>query len=239
MKKRIDVLVLERKLAETRTQAQALILSGLVFVDNQKIDKPGMQVDTIKEVTVKEVFPYVSRGALKLEKAAQEFDLDFQKKIIVDIGSSTGGFTDFALGRGAAKVYAVDVGRGQLAQKLRLDPRVVVMEETDFRSIEDFPEKIDFFLADVSFISLTKIIPKIIALRSPSSQAVLLIKPQFEVGKKEASRGRGIIRDPKLREETVERISNFAVSCGFEVRGLTTSPITGAKGNIEYLLWLG
>lgn len=239
MKKRIDVLMLERKLADTRTRAQALILAGLVFVDKQKVDKPGMQVDTLKEVTLKKVFPYVSRGALKLEKAAREFSLDFREKIVVDIGSSTGGFTDFVLDQGAAKVYAVDVGRGQLAHKLRLDPRVAVMEKTDFRSIEAFPEKVDFFLADVSFISLTKIIPKIGALRSPNSQAVLLIKPQFEVGKKEADRGRGVIRNPQLRKETVEKISGFAASCGFEVLGVATSPITGAKGNIEYLLWLG
>ena len=237
MKKRIDVLLMERNLAETRSRAQALILSGLVFIEGKRVDKAGMMFEEDSNIRVNKRMPYVSRGAYKLKEAYEKFDLDFKDKIVVDVGSSTGGFTDFAILKGARKVFAIDVGKGQLAEKLRKDLRVEVMEETDFRSVEKLG-KVDFFVVDVSFISLKKIIPKIAALRSEGSQAVLLIKPQFEVGKKEASRGKGIIKNETLRENVINEIIDFARALDFEILGITTSPIKGAKGNIEYLLWL-
>lgn len=268
MKKRLDQILVDRGLAESKTKAQALIMSGQVFVDGQLSDKSGKTVVEDAEIVVREVFPYVSRGALKLEKAYQEFGLIFEGKTVCDIGSSTGGFTDFALQHGAKKVFAIDVGTGQLAQKIREDSRVVVMERTDFRDVSSLPEKTDIFVCDVSFISLKKIIPKIgeITLpqsvipaeagiqevekrREPGSQTksgmtreivdiILLIKPQFEAGAKEVTRGKGVIRDENLRLQTVENIKLFAVENGFSISGLVESPITGAKGNVEYLLYL-
>jgi len=231
-------------------------MAGQVFVDGHISDKAGRPTQDDAQICVKEAFPYVSRGALKLEKAFQEFSLDFEGKTICDIGSSTGGFTDFALQHGAVRSYAVDVGTGQLAQKIREDDRVVVMERNDFRDIV-LPEPVDFFVCDVSFISLKQIIPKIAALLSSSSEAkepkilhavqndkqettniILLIKPQFEAGAKDVSRGKGIIRDEELRHSIVEDIKQFATENGFMVSGLVESPITGAKGNVEYLLLL-
>lgn len=238
MKKRIDILITEKGLAESRAKAQAFLLSGQVYVDEKMVDKAGTLVDESSCVEVKESFPYVSRGALKIQKACEEFSLDFQDKVICDIGSSTGGFTDFALSSGAKKIYAIDVGYGQLDQKLRDDSRVIVMERTNFRSVDVLPEKIDFFVCDVSFISLKKIIPKIKEIASYPTQAVLLIKPQFEVGKKVADKCKGVVKDDKIQKEVVKDIEKFAESAGFKVRGLTESPITGAKGNKEFLLWI-
>lgn len=238
MKKRLDQLIFDKGLVESRTKAQAVIMSGNVYVNGKKVDKVGTQVAEDVEICVKDPFPYVSRGALKLEKAFLEFGIDFEGKIICDIGSSTGGFTDFALQHGAKKVYAVDTGTGQLAQKIREDDRVVVMERTDFRDIE-LDEKIDFFVCDVSFVSLKKIIPKIADLSiNYSTEAVLLIKPQFEVGKKEADRGKGVITDPELHEQVINEIQNNSIENGFRVKGIVPSPITGAKGNKEFLLWI-
>jgi len=212
-------------------------MAGQVFVDGHISDKAGRPTQDDAEICVKQAFPYVSRGALKLEKAYQEFNLDFEGKTICDIGSSTGGFTDFALQHGAAKSFAVDVGTGQLAQKIREDDRVVVMERTDFRDIT-LPEAVDYFVCDVSFISLKQIIPKIKTLAGSNSEAILLIKPQFEAGAKDVSRGKGIIRDEELRRIIVEDIKNFSIENNFKVSGVVESPITGAKGNVEYLLWL-
>ncbi len=244
MKKRIDQMLVDNGLVESKNKAQALVMAGQVFADGHMVSKSGTKLDAEANVCVKELFPYVSRGALKLEKAFIEFNLDFRGKTICDIGSSTGGFTDFALQNGAAKSFCVDVGTGQLAQKIREDSRVVVMEKTDFRDVS-FPEPIDIFVCDVSFISLKQIIPKIAELirnskfeTRNSTELVLLIKPQFEAGVKEVSKGKGVIRDEALRLEIVEDIKKFAVAKGFQVLGVTTSPITGAKGNVEYLLHL-
>ncbi|MEI6266814.1 MAG: TlyA family RNA methyltransferase [bacterium] len=238
MKNRLDQLLVDNGLAESKTKAQALIMAGQVYVDGLRSDKSGRPTSNEAKICVKELFPYVSRGALKLEKAYQEFSLDFNDKIVCDIGSSTGGFTDFALQNGAKKVYAIDVGTGQLAQKIRENVKAVVMEKTDFRNIEPLGDRIDIFVCDVSFISLKNIIPKIKLLANENSQIVLLIKPQFEAGIKEVSKGKGIIRDENLRCEIVEDIKLFSESNGFRVSGLVESPITGAKGNVEYLLHL-
>ena len=275
MKKRIDILLVEKCLAETRAKAQALLMAGQVYINGQKIDKAGTQIDIEKQIEIKERFPYVSRGALKIEKAYQTFHLNFENKVICDIGSSTGGFVDFAIQKGARKVYAIDVGWGQLDQKLRKDSRVVVMERTNFRNIdswEDFSKRVisglrpeqalacpgsknhdqntdsgqarmtvdqvDYFLCDVSFISLKKIIPQIKKIADYKTECVLLIKPQFEVGKKEADKTKGVIKDENLRQEVVTGIKAFASEQGFKVKGMTESPITGAKGNKEFLIWL-
>lgn len=238
MKKRIDILLTEKGLAESRGKAQALLMSGQVFVDGKRVDKAGATIEESLEIEVKERFPYVSRGALKIQKAYEDFSLDFKDKIICDIGSSTGGFTDFALVHGAKKVYAIDVGYGQLDQKLREDSRVVVMEKTNFRNVEKLPEKIDFFVCDVSFISLKKIIPQIRKIADYPTQSVLLIKPQFEVGKEVADKCKGVIKKEEIRVNVVEDIARFAENLGLKVKGIAESPITGAKGNKEFLLWL-
>jgi len=275
MKKRLDQILLERNFAESKTKAAALVMAGQVFVDGHLSDKPGRPTQEEAEICVKELFPYVSRGALKLEKAYQAFGLSFEGKTICDIGSSTGGFTDFALQNGAVKSYAIDVGTGQLAQKIREDDRVVVMERTDFRDVT-LPEPINIFVCDVSFISLKQIIPKIeqiintqgaipatslaesrreagiqetkigrearsqinSGMTKESVDIILLIKPQFEAGAKEVSRGKGVIKDDVLRQSIVEDIKLFAVENSFNVTALVESPITGAKGNVEYLLYL-
>jgi len=237
-KKRIDVLLVEKGLAESRAKAQAFLMSGRVLADGKKIEKVGTLIVEDAEIEIKERSPYVSRGALKIQKAYKEFGLDFEGKIICDIGSSTGGFTDFALQHGANKVYAIDVGYGQLTQKLREDSRVFVMEKTNFRDVVNLPEKIDFFICDVSFISLRKIIPQIQKIANYPTQAVLLIKPQFEVGKKIADKCKGVVKDDNIQKEIVEDIATFSEESGFKVLGLAESPITGAKGNKEFLIWL-
>ena len=246
MKKRIDVLLVEKGLAETRSKAQAYIMAGQVVADDVQIDKSGTMVDDSVAIAVKETFPYVSRGALKLEKAFHEFNLDFSGKTLCDIGSSTGGFSDFALQKGAAKVYAIDVGRGQLDQKIRENPKVVVMEKTDFRSVTSctgshpvqscLPEKIDYFLCDVSFISIKLILPHILDLQPIDTKVIALIKPQFEAGAKDVSCGKGVIKSEQKRQEIVESIKVFAQKLGYKIEGFVESPITGAKGNVEYLL---
>ena len=239
MKKRLDQFIFEKGMTDSRTKAQALIMAGLVFVNGEIKDKVGFLVGDDVTVTIKKSFPYVSRGALKLEEAFKEFDLDFQDKTVCDVGSSTGGFSDFVLQKGAKKVFAIAVGRGQLDLKLRENPKVVVMEKTDFRDVKELPDEIEYFVCDVSFISLKKIIPCIKQLFSKKSQAIVLIKPQFEVGKKEVDRGKGVIRDENIRQGAIDDITNFVLEEGFKVLGLVESPITGAKGNVEYLLWFG
>jgi 23S rRNA (cytidine1920-2'-O)/16S rRNA (cytidine1409-2'-O)-methyltransferase len=238
VKKRLDNLIYEKGLAPSRSKAQALILAGQILVDGALRDKAGLEVDDSANIYVKESFPYVSRGALKIEKAYQEFDLDFKSKVILDIGSSTGGFSDFCLQHGAKRIYAVDVGRGQLDQKIRENDHVVVMERTDFRSIKNLSEKIDYFLCDVSFISLTKILPKIVELIDYPTEIIALVKPQFEAGAKEVSRGKGVVRDEKIRLEIIDSIKKFAQNLGLEIVNIVESPIKGAKGNVEYLMYL-
>lgn len=240
MKKRLDILVTERGLAESREKAKTLIMAGQVYVDGQKADKPG---DTFSEDAAVEVrgkgLPYVSRGGLKLEKAMREFGLQLQGRTCMDIGASTGGFTDCMLQNGAQRVYSVDVGYGQLAWSLRTDPRVVNLERTNARYLtrEQVPEEIGFFSVDVSFISLALILPAVRPLLAEHGQAVCLIKPQFEAGREKVGK-KGVVRDKAVHEEVIEKIRSFALENGFSVLGLTFSPVKGPEGNIEYLIYL-
>lgn len=240
MKKRLDILVTENGLAESREKAKALIMAGQVYVDNQKADKPG---DTFSEDAHVEIrgkgLQYVSRGGLKLEKAMKEFGLTLTDKICMDVGASTGGFTDCMLQNGASKVYSVDVGYGQLAWSLRTDARVVNLERTNARYLtrEQIPEEIDFFSVDVSFISLSLILPAVRPLLAEHGQAVCLIKPQFEAGREKVGK-KGVVRDQSVHREVIEKIRNFSLENGFSVLGLTYSPVKGPEGNIEYLIYL-
>ena len=239
-KTRLDVAVYEQGYAPSREKAKALIMAGIVYVNNQKVDKAGFE---LKEGDVLEVrgktLQYVSRGGLKLEKAMQEFPITLEGKICMDVGASTGGFTDCMLQNGAVKVYSVDVGYGQLAWKLRIDERVVNLERTNFRyaTREQIPDEIDFASVDVSFISLKHILPNLNTLLAPDGQAVCLIKPQFEAGKEKVGK-KGVVRDLNVHLEVVENVINLAVENGFSVMGLQFSPIKGPEGNIEYLIYL-
>ncbi len=240
MKKRLDVLVYEKGLAPSREKAKAIIMAGQVYADNQKADKCGTVYEETVSIEVRgNAMPYVSRGGYKLEKAMESFKLDLNGKITMDIGASTGGFTDCMLQNGAKKVYAVDVGYGQLAWKLRTDERVVNLERTNMRKVtrEQVPDPIDFFSVDVSFISLRLILPVARELMADNAQAVCLIKPQFEAGREKVGK-KGVVRDPKVHEEVVEGILNFCLDNGFDVLGLDYSPIKGPEGNIEYLVYL-
>jgi len=237
---RLDVLVTERGLCESRQKAQATIMAGLVFVDGQRSDKPGTPVAEDAHVEVRgHALRYVSRGGLKLEKAMQTFPITLEGKVCADIGASTGGFTDCMLQNGAAKVYAVDVGYGQLDWKLRQDPRVVCMEKTNIRYVtpEDLGEPVDFSSIDVSFISLTKVLGAIRAYLTDDGEIVALIKPQFEAGREKVGK-KGVVREKSTHHEVIEKVTEFAVSIGFSVLEITFSPIKGPEGNIEYLVHL-
>nr|WP_300304612.1 TlyA family RNA methyltransferase [uncultured Anaerostipes sp.] len=238
MKKRLDVLLVEKGLASSREKAKAIIMSGIVFVDGQREDKAGSTFDETKEIVLKgKTLKYVSRGGLKLEKAMKNFDISLDGKICMDVGASTGGFTDCMLQNGAVKVYSVDVGHGQLDWKLRNDDRVVCMERTNMRYVteEDIDEPTQFVSIDVSFISLTKILPAVYRVLEDGGQTVALIKPQFEAGREKVGK-KGVVRDQKVHEEVIEKICSFAASNGFELLHLDYSPIKGPEGNIEYLL---
>ncbi len=240
MKKRLDVLVYEKGFAESREKAKAIIMAGQVYVDNQKADKCGTSYDENADIEVRgSVLKYVSRGGLKLEKAIDRFDLDLNDKITMDIGASTGGFTDCMLQNGAKKVYSIDVGYGQLAWKLRTDERVVNLERTNMRHVtrEQVPDPIDFFSVDVSFISLKLILPVARQLMAENAQAVCLIKPQFEAGRGKVGK-KGVVRDPEVHVEVVRQIEEFCLQNGFDVLNLDYSPIKGPEGNIEYLIHL-
>jgi 23S rRNA (cytidine1920-2'-O)/16S rRNA (cytidine1409-2'-O)-methyltransferase len=229
-----------RGLAPTRERAQALVMAGLVDVNGKRVDKPGTKVADGSDIRVRgNDNPFVSRGGLKLEGALKAFALDIAGRIAMDVGSSTGGFTDCLLQRGASKVYAIDVGKGQLDMKLRNDARVVVMEEENFRHLERerIPDRITLLVGDLSFISLKLVFPKIREFLEPGGVAVLLVKPQFEVGKGKVGKG-GIVRDEARRLEAVAAVEAAARVMGFAVKGTIESPIKGAKGNVEYLLWL-
>lgn len=236
MKKRLDILVSE-KLDISRSKAQSMIMAGEVLISGNPATKSGQDFDDSVKIEIKAKFPYVSRGALKIEKAAEEFDINFDGKIICDIGASTGGFTDYVLQHGAEKVYAIDTGYGQLDQKLRADIRVINMERTNIRDINELPEKIDIFVIDVSFISLKKVLPQCKKIEN-SSPVVALIKPQFEVGKSIADKTKGVIQDEKIRQNVISDISDFSKSLGYKIQGVVESPITGAKGNVEFLIYL-
>ena len=238
MKTRLDVLLVNKNLAPSREKAKAYIMSGIVYVNDQKEDKAGDLFEDTAKIEVRgDTLRYVSRGGLKLEKAVNEFGLDFTGMVCLDIGASTGGFTDCMLQNGAAKVYAVDVGHGQLAWSLRNDERVVCMEKTNFRYMTpaDLPESVDFASCDVSFISLTKILPPAWELLKDGAQMVCLIKPQFETTKEKVGK-KGVVRDIKVHKEVVQTILIFALNAGFTLIHLDFSPIRGPEGNIEYLL---
>ncbi len=241
-KKRLDVLLVERNLAETREKAKRLIMAGLVYSDQMRLDKPGQKVAIDLPLTVKgNPIPYVSRGGLKLEKALSVFQISVQDRIMIDVGSSTGGFTDCALQNGATLVYAIDVGYNQLDWKLRQDERVVVMERTNFRYVtrDKLTKGIpNFATVDVSFISLTLILPVLKQLLTDQSDVVILIKPQFEAGRDQVGK-KGIVRDPSVHRDVLTRIMTFAKEEGFQLNGLTYSPVTGTEGNIEFLAHLG
>lgn len=239
---RLDVLLVEQGYTSSREKAKAIIMAGNVFVNGEREDKAGTVFDPakIKTLAVKgAAIPYVSRGGLKLEKALQVFPLALSGKICLDIGASTGGFTDCMLQNGAGKVYAVDVGHGQLDWKLRSDARVVCMERTNFRyaTKEDIPEEIDFASCDVSFISLTKILLPAANLLREGGEMVCLIKPQFEAGREKVGK-KGVVRDRAVHREVIGKVADYAAGIGFQIRGLSFSPIRGPEGNIEYLLYL-
>jgi len=239
-KERLDVLLVNRGMFESRAKAQAAVMAGQVLVNEQKIDKPGTPV--APEVTIRLLgnkLPYVSRGGLKLEKALQIFPISVDGKVVADIGASTGGFTDCALQNGAVKVYAIDVGYGQLAWKLRNDERVVNMERTNVRYLEadSLPEQVDAATIDVAFISLDKILPAVHKILKPEGFVVALIKPQFEAGKENVGK-KGVVRDAAVHEQVINNVISFAKGEGFGIAGLDFSPIKGPEGNIEYLLHL-
>lgn len=238
MKQRLDVLLVERGLCASREQARSAILAGHVFVDGQKIDKPGRAVAADARLEVRERMPYVSRGGIKLEHAIRVFHLDLRDRVVIDVGASTGGFSDCALQHGARKVYAVDVGYGQLAWKLRTDPRVVVLERTNIRYLDpgELPEKPNFALVDVSFISLEKVLPKIDELTEPAAEGVCLVKPQFEAGREKVGK-RGVVRDPAVHAEVLERVCVYMEGLGWVIKGIVFSPLLGPEGNIEFLVY--
>ena len=238
MKERLDILIVNKGLAASREKAKAIIMSGIVYVDGQKEDKAGSMFEETANIEVRgATLKYVSRGGLKLEKAMTHFGVQLKDKICMDVGSSTGGFTDCMLQNGAVKVYAVDVGHGQLDWKLRNDPRVVCMEKTNIRYVtpEDITDRINFSSIDVSFISLTKVLGPVKALLADDGQIVCLIKPQFEAGREKVGK-KGVVREKSTHLEVIVKVIEFAVSIGFEILNLEYSPIKGPEGNIEYLL---
>ena len=241
IKKRLDVLLVERGLAETRTKAQAVIMSGLVYVAGQKADKPGMSFEENADIEVRDATcPYVSRGGLKLEKALRDFGVDPTGYVCSDSGASTGGFTECLLQQGAKKVFAIDVGYGQLDWKIRSDPRVVVMERTNVRYVtpEQLGEPLDLSVVDVSFISLRIVLPVIKTfLKENAGQVLCLIKPQFEAGKEKVGK-KGVVRDPAVHKEVLDDFVALTKEIGFNILGLTFSPVKGPEGNIEFLAHL-
>ena len=240
LKNRLDIVLVERGFFASREKAKASIMAGIVYVDGQKVDKAGTSVDVEADIFVKgNICPYVSRGGLKLEKALAEFDFNLDDTVCVDIGASTGGFTDCMLQKGAVKVFAIDVGYGQLDWKLRNDSRVINMEKTNIRHLDmDTVDKdIDFISIDVSFISLKLVFPVASQLLGPDGSIVCLVKPQFEAGREQVGK-KGIVRDKNVHKEVIENVIGYGQANGLYPHGLTFSPVTGAKGNIEYLLYL-
>ena len=241
MKERLDILLIEKKLFESRARAKAMIMEGKILVNGQKIDKAGTLVAIDSEIRILgEELPFVSRGGLKLQKALDVFGINLVGKIAADVGASTGGFTDCMLQRGAKMIYAIDVGYGQLAWKLRSDSRVVNMERTNIRNVtaKDFYYGLpDFISIDVAFISLEKVLPVVYNLLKGSGEVVALIKPQFEAGREHVGK-KGVVRDKKIHAAVIEKVLKFATELAFEIRGLSFSPVKGPEGNIEYLICL-
>ena len=240
IKNRLDILLVEKGLCESRQRAQALIMAGQVFVDSVRVDKPGTKiVENAKILLKSDDFPYVSRGALKLENALKYLEMDIHNDVCLDVGASTGGFTDCLLQFGAAKVYAVDVGYGQLAWKIRQDPRVISMERTNIRylSRDSINDPIDLATIDTSFISLKLVVPAVLVFLAESARILALIKPQFEVGKGRVGKG-GVVRDPRLHEEVISELSSYFKDMGLETEAVIPSPILGPKGNREFIISL-
>ena len=237
-KERLDVLLVERGLVESREQARRLIMAGEVLVDEVVRDKPGQTVASDVTLRVRNALPYVSRGGLKLAAALAEFQLDVQGKVAVDVGASTGGFTDCLLQHGCSRVYAIDVGYGQLAWKLRSDPRVIVLERTNIRHLAALPDgrQADLAVIDASFISLTLVLPPTIQLLTPEADLVALIKPQFEAGKAQVGKG-GVVRDSSVHRHVLEAVFQLATELGLPVNGIQPSPLLGPAGNVEFLIW--
>ncbi|WP_432665208.1 TlyA family RNA methyltransferase [Wukongibacter baidiensis] len=239
-KVRIDTLLVEKALFETREKAKKALMSGIIYVDNQKVDKAGMKVNAEANIEVRgKALPYVSRGGLKIEKAIEKYEIDLKDKTCMDVGASTGGFTDCMLQNGAKKVFSIDVGYGQLDWKLRQDERVVCMERTNVRYVkpEDIGEGIDFASIDVSFISLKIVLPVVKELVKENGQVIFLIKPQFEAGRKKVGK-KGVVRDKRVHKEVIEELLKFTYELGLTIEGLTYSPIKGPKGNIEFLAYV-
>ncbi|MBN2655384.1 MAG: TlyA family RNA methyltransferase [Nitrospirae bacterium] len=240
MKERLDKVIVARGITESRERAAAMIMEGKVLINGMPATKAGMMVndDVVIEMKGQDI-PFVSRGGLKLEKALDEFSINVQTKTAMDVGASTGGFTDCLLQRGASKVYAIDVGYGQMDWKIRNDQRVILIERTNIRHIEGskIPEKVDIAVIDVSFISLNKVLPRVIDFLKPEAEIVALVKPQFEVGKGEVGKG-GIVRDDAKRLAVLESVKEFCIGLGLAYAGFTESPIAGQKGNREFLLYL-
>ncbi|GAF63814.1 rRNA methylase [Bacillus sp. TS-2] len=240
-KERVDILLVEQGLFDTREKAKRAIMAGIVYKETERMDKPGIKIDRESMLTIKgNVLPYVSRGGLKLEKAIKQFDLKLTDKTVLDIGASTGGFTDCSLQNGARLVYALDVGYNQLAWKLRQDEQVVVMERTNFRYVkkEDLTKGTpNFSTIDVSFISLKLILPVLKNILDDDGEVIALIKPQFEAGREQVGK-KGIVRDSKVHEQVIVNMCEFATQQGYDIKGLSFSPITGGEGNIEFLLYL-
>jgi 23S rRNA (cytidine1920-2'-O)/16S rRNA (cytidine1409-2'-O)-methyltransferase len=239
-KERLDVLLVERGLADSRSLAQRLVMAGQVRVDGQVVLKPATRILRISELNVDHGPPYVSRGGEKLAAALQTFPIAVEGRTCADVGASTGGFTDCLLQNGALRVYAIDVGQGILHWKLRQDPRVVVMEETNARFVERLPEPVSLVTIDASFISLKILLPVVRRWLAPQGgEVVALVKPQFEAGRQAVARGDGVIRDPAIHQQVLDEVLAAAVEAGFEQRGVIRSPILGPKGNVEFLSWLG
>jgi 23S rRNA (cytidine1920-2'-O)/16S rRNA (cytidine1409-2'-O)-methyltransferase len=236
-KKRLDLVLVERGLVDSRQQAQRLIMAGQVMVDGRVVDKSGTRVSGEADITLKATLPYVSRGGLKLKAALDRFAIEVTGVIAADVGASTGGFTDCLLQHGASKVYAIDVGYGQLAWRLRQDPRVVVMERVNVRYLEGLPEPVDLATVDVSFISLELVLPAVIGFLKPHGDIVALIKPQFEAGRKQVGKG-GVVKDPAVHRAVLRKVLLWADGHGLAVRGLMASPLKGPAGNVEFLAHL-
>jgi 23S rRNA (cytidine1920-2'-O)/16S rRNA (cytidine1409-2'-O)-methyltransferase len=237
-KVRLDILLTEKGLVESRSKAQALIMAGKVFVDGRAVSKPGAQISPQAVITIQSGLPYVSRGGVKLAAALDAFEVDPTGFICADVGASTGGFTDALLQRGAARVYAIDVGHGQLAWKLRQDERVIVMERINARYLEVLPQAIDLVTIDAAFISLKLILPVIVKWLTIPGRGIALVKPQFEAGKTQVGKG-GVVRDPNIHRQVLENVITSAIQSQFTFLGLMPSPLTGPAGNHEFLIYLG
>lgn len=235
-KVRLDTLLVRRGVAESREKARALVMAGDVIVDGQTVDRPSALIVANADLALRKALPFVSRGGLKLQHALQEFQLDVDGLVFMDVGASTGGFTDCLLQNGAQRVYAIDVGYGQLSWRLRCDPRVVVLDRTNIRHLSSLPEQPDAAVIDVSFISLRLVLPKVVALTKPHSTIIALIKPQFEAGRGKVGKG-GVVRDPAVLRQVLEDVLRWAAENGLGVCGLTVSPILGPAGNREYLAY--